>query len=113
MSEQAYRDIHTFSASKLTGRMAWSYHAVCAIGSLSVSNRTKRCLIAVFRLWGGDGGELELSDFATNNLIQSNGRLMPFFRFAARYEMNREKWRIRGLGQRGEMQLIKEFAKNK
>lgn len=100
----------SFPASTATGRMAWSYQSVCDIGSLPISNRTKRTLVSVFRLWLKDG-ELELSEFASKNLIQDNGKLMPFFRFAARYEVNREKWYISGLGKKGEEELVKSFKK--
>lgn len=102
----------TFPASTLSGRMAWSYQSVCAIGALPVSNRTKQTLLSVFRLWLDSDGEIGFSEFAAKNLIQSNGHLMPFFRFSARYKVNREKWKIEGLGKRGEEQLIKAFKHN-
>ena len=104
-----YKTSHTFLAASLAGRMAWSYQSVCAIGSLPVSNGTKNKLVSVFRLWYKGSSEPDLSDFALNHLIQANGRLMPFFRFAARYETNRSRWRIDGLGDRGEEELIKVF----
>ena len=100
----------TFDADSLPGRLAWSYDCVCAIGALPVSDHVKSRLLAVFRLWLRNGGELALSDFAAAYLIQPNGRLMPFFRFAARYAMNHKRWQINGLGDIGKVQLIKALS---
>lgn len=89
--------------------MAWSYQCVLAIGGLPVSQRTKNILLPHFRVWLGNNNEIRLSEFALNHLVQSNGHLMPFYRFAARYNVNR--WYIPGLGKKGQDELINAFRK--